>query len=421
MSDTKKGAVLAEGKTKEVRELPERCGHVLLCSKDRITAHNATRADDMVGKAEISNRTTCMIFEYLSKAGIKSHYVEKQDCTSFVARRCHMIPIEWVTRRIATGSFIRRNPGVPEGYKFQPVKLEIFYKDDAAGDPQWSFEQLLAKNIKCGDRVIGQLEVDIMARTTVCVFEILEKAWASFDCTLVDMKVEFGVDADTGEVLLADVIDSDSWRLWPNGDCRLMKDKQVYRDLGEVTPEALQTVKKNFTWIADIVAQFERQSPCQVVVLMGSASDMPFCKKIQSYCLLYGLSCQLRITSAHKGTKETLRILAEYEAHNVPTVFIAVAGRSNGLGPVLSGNTVFPVINCPPVSPEWGMQDVWSSLRLPSGLGCSTVLSPEGAALQASQILALSNHVVWSKLKTAQLNTWINLKNVDAEANKMPQ
>lgn len=51
----------------------------------------------------------------------------------------------------------------------------------------------------------------------------------------------------------------------------------------------------------------------------------------------------------------------------VPTIFVAVAGRSNGLGPVMSGNTAYPVVNCPPLSAEWGAQDVWSSLRLPSG------------------------------------------------------
>ena len=51
----------------------------------------------------------------------------------------------------------------------------------------------------------------------------------------------------------------------------------------------------------------------------------------------------------------------------VPTVFVAVAGRSNGLGPVVSGNSAYPVINCPPITPDWGVQDVWSSLRMPSG------------------------------------------------------
>ncbi|XP_023650156.1 bifunctional phosphoribosylaminoimidazole carboxylase/phosphoribosylaminoimidazole succinocarboxamide synthetase isoform X3 [Paramormyrops kingsleyae] len=413
-SELKLGKKLNEGKTKQIFELPEQPGHVLVQSKDQITAGNAARKDQMEGKAAISNKTTSAVFRLLQDAGIKTAFVGQQSDTAFVALHCEMIPIEWVCRRVATGSFLKRNPGVQEGYRFSPVKLEMFFKDDANNDPQWSEEQLIEAKFCFGGLDIGRCEVDIMSRSTVAIFEILEKAWATQNCTLVDMKIEFGVNVITKEIVLADVIDNDSWRLWPAGDRKQQKDKQVYRDLQEVTPEAMQMVKRNFEWVSDRVQLLlESQTHGRVVVLMGSTSDLAHCERIRSACGFYGVPCHLRVTSAHKGPDETLRIKAEYEGDGVPTVFVAVAGRSNGLGPVLSGNTAYPVISCPPLTPDWGAQDVWSSLRLPSGLGCTTVLSPDAAAQSAAQILGLSNHLVWAKLRAAMLNTWISLKQAD--------
>ncbi|XP_076134334.1 bifunctional phosphoribosylaminoimidazole carboxylase/phosphoribosylaminoimidazole succinocarboxamide synthetase isoform X1 [Alosa pseudoharengus] len=413
-SELKLGQKLNEGKTKQIFELPDEPGHVLVQSKDQITAGNAVRKDQMEGKAAIANKTTSCVFKLLQEAGIKTAFVRQTSETAFVATRCEMIPIEWVCRRVATGSFLKRNPGVKEGYRFSPLKMEMFFKDDANNDPQWSEEQVLAANFDLAGLAIGRCEVDIMNRSTVAIFEVLERAWATQNCTLVDMKIEFGVNVTTKEIVLADVIDNDSWRLWPAGDRSQQKDKQVYRDLKEVTPEAMQMVKRNFEWVAERVQLLlEPQASGRVVVLMGSTSDMAHCEKIRKACGSYGIPCILRVTSAHKGPDETLRIKAEYEGDGMPTVFVAVAGRSNGLGPVMSGNTAYPVINCPPITPDWGAQDVWSSLRMPSGLGCSTILSPEAAAQFAAQIFGLTNHMVWCKLRASMLNTWISLKQAD--------
>ncbi|XP_046691861.1 multifunctional protein ADE2 [Silurus meridionalis] len=413
-ADLKLGKKLSEGKTKQIFELPDMTGHVLVQSKDQITAGNAVRKDQMEGKAAISNKTTSCVFKLLQEAGIKTAFMKQHSETAFIASHCEMIPIEWVCRRIATGSFLKRNPGVKEGYRFSPLKMEMFFKDDANNDPQWSEEQLIAAKLELAGLSIGRCEVDIMSKSTVAIFEVLEKAWATQNCTLVDMKIEFGVNVTTKEVTLADVIDNDSWRLWPAGDRSQQKDKQVYRDLKEVTPEAMQMVKKNFEWVAERVQLLlEPQASGRVVVLMGSTSDMAHCERIRKACSAYGIACHLRVTSAHKGPDETLRIKSEYEGDGVPTIFVAVAGRSNGLGPVMSGNTVFPVINCPPVTSDWGAQDIWSSLRMPSGLGCSTVLSPDSAAQHAAQILGLTDHLVWAKLRASMLNTWISLKQAD--------
>uniref|UniRef100_UPI00358F1B83 bifunctional phosphoribosylaminoimidazole carboxylase/phosphoribosylaminoimidazole succinocarboxamide synthetase n=1 Tax=Myxine glutinosa TaxID=7769 RepID=UPI00358F1B83 len=414
-SEPKLGVQLAEGKTKVVMEIADDPTRVLIRSKDQITAFNMVRCDQLEGKASLSTKTTSCVFKLLQEAGIKTAFEHRHNDVAFMAKRCTMVPIEWVCRRVATGSFLKRNPGVVEGYRFSPPKLETFLKDDANNDPQWSTEQIIAKGLSLAGRTIGRAEVDLMLETTAAIFDILEKMWTTQDCCLVDMKVEYGVCKSSKEILLADVIDNDSWRLWPAGDRTQQKDKQVYRDLKEVTPESLKVVKKNFEWVAERVELLLQPTGAKgrVVVIMGSASDEHLGRRLHKAIGAYGVPCHLRVSSAHKGPDQTLSMKNQYESDGVPTVFVAIAGRSNGLGPVLSGNTAYPVINCPPLSPEWGAQDVWSSLRMPTGIGCTTVLSPEAAALAAAQILALNEPLIWSRLRAQRLNTWAALQVAD--------
>lgn len=263
-------------------------------------------------------------------------------------------------------------------------------------------------------RLLGNDEIEIMRQTTILVFEILEKAWNTRNWALIDMKIEFGVD-DKGEILVADVIDSDSWRLWPSGDKRLMVDKQVYRNLTKVTEEALQVVKSNFELVSKQLDGIIPKNDHLVVIIMGSASDKEHCQQIAKHCTELGLNVEMRVSSAHKVTKGTLQIVSEYEGVINNLVFITVAGRSNGLGPVLSGNTSFPVINCPPVKSDNLNIDLWSSINLPSGLGCATVIYPEAAALNAAQILGLSNYMIWARLRVKMVNNLIGLKKADQE------
>jgi len=412
--DTSNCKQLGEGKTKVIWAIPE-SPYVVIKSKDKITAFNAERQHSLEGKATISTATTCKVFSFLNSLGLRTHFVKQNGPNEFIARNCHMIPIEWVARRIATGSFLKRHKGVKEGFRFSPPKLELFYKDDAAGDPQWSEELLQETNLTIGNVLIGEREIDLMSRVTVAIFEVLERAWTTLGCSLIDMKVEFGVDAVTKDIILADVIDSDSWRLWPAGDKRLQVDKQFYRDLPDVKPEDLQKLKEKFEWVSEKLDKFQTAPKGRVVVLLGSETDRPHGEKIRSASQALGIPCDVRVSSAHKGTNETLKLAAKYEGDGIPTVFVACAGRSNGLGPVLSGNTVYPVINCPPITGEWGSQDLWSSLRLPSDLSCTTILQPEAAALSAATIFGLQDHVVWGRLRIKQLLNHVKLMKADKE------
>ena len=57
---------------------------------------------------------------------------------------------------------------------------------------------------------------------------------------------------------------------------------------------------------------------------MGSPSDMDHSEKIRTTLKSFGIPCELRVTSAHKGTDETKRILADYEGKIWTTFWVYV-------------------------------------------------------------------------------------------------
>jgi 5-(carboxyamino)imidazole ribonucleotide mutase/phosphoribosylaminoimidazole-succinocarboxamide synthase len=139
-----------------------------------------------------------------------------------------------------------------------------------------------------------------------------------------------------------------------------------------------------------------------VVILMGSKADMEHCKKISDACKQYGLETVMRVGSAHKTAEHALAILREYEADPRPKVYITVAGRSNALSGFTDGAVSAPVIACPPASDSFGGADVYSSLRMPSGIAPAVVLEPSNAALLAAKILGLVDAGVQEQVKVSQ-------------------
>jgi phosphoribosylaminoimidazole carboxylase PurE protein len=119
---------------------------------------------------------------------------------------------------------------------------------------------------------------------------------------------------------------------------------------------------------------------------MGSKADLEHCNKIAEACKQFGLESILRIGSAHKTAEHALAILRQYEADPHPKVYITVAGRSNALSGFTDGAVSAPVVACPPLSDSFGGADVYSSLRMPSGVAPALVLEPVNAALLAAKI-----------------------------------
>jgi len=131
-----------------------------------------------------------------------------------------------------------------------------------------------------------------------------------------------------------------------------------------------------------------------VVILMGSSADEDHCRKIAEAARQFGLDVDLRVGSAHKTPAHALALLNAYELDPRPKVYITVAGRSNALSGFTDGSVSAPVIACPPPSEAFGGADVYSSLRMPSGIAPALVLEPVNAALLAAKILGLTDPAV---------------------------
>jgi phosphoribosylaminoimidazole carboxylase/phosphoribosylaminoimidazole-succinocarboxamide synthase len=225
-----------------------------------------------------------------------------------------------------------------------------------------------------------------MRRIARQTFLVLEKAWQLEGGTLVDLKVEFGIDAK-GRLLLADVVDNDSWRVIEDG---AYIDKQVYRDGG-----ALDDVSAKYRRVAEITDRF-RLPRQRIILWRGSESDKP-----DAFTAALGPLADLMTVvtcSIHKEPVAGAATLHRMVQEVPDTVVIAYIGRSNGAGPVLSAMSTVPVITVPASAKEFP-EDVWSCLRAPSKVPVMTVMEPSNAVLAALQILSARNPSIYAHVR----------------------
>ena len=130
-----------------------------------------------------------------------------------------------------------------------------------------------------------------------------------------------------------------------------------------------------------------------VVIIMGSKGDLARARHVAEALAKFGLSCDLRVASAHKSPAYLLQILHAYEQDDARRVYITIAGRSNALSGFVDAAVSAPVIACPPYSETFAGADIYSSLRMPSGVAPALVLEPEAAALLAAKILGRRTEV----------------------------
>lgn len=210
--------MLAEGKTKIVEDAGN--SEVFVRSKDNITAGDGAKHDVLHGKAAASTRTTSNVYRLLERNGIPTHFVDRVDDVAFRACGVKMIPLELVARR------------------YSPAAAEAIGPNVHAGD--------LISEEPLGESRYADVPPELIASLrslTVSAFGVIENAWKQQGGVYLDFKIECGFDRETGELLVADVIDTDSGRL-RFGEVDMSK--QSYRDGSATLPE----IKKKFDQVA---------------------------------------------------------------------------------------------------------------------------------------------------------------------------
>ncbi|MEA5536203.1 phosphoribosylaminoimidazolesuccinocarboxamide synthase [Crocosphaera sp. XPORK-15E] len=220
---------LYEGKAKIL--YPTDDPEVLLTHfKDDATAFNAQKRGTIQGKGEINCKISTALFQWLESQGIATHFLEQSAPDQMLVRRVKILPLEVVIRNIAAGSLCRQT-GLKEGQILSFPLVEFYLKNDELGDPLLTRDRILILELATPE------QIEQLQNLALTINQYLQQFFESCQITLVDFKLEFGIDSQ-GRLLLADEISPDTCRLWDQTEtdpqARVLDKDRFRRDLGQV-------------------------------------------------------------------------------------------------------------------------------------------------------------------------------------------
>jgi len=223
------GPLIYEGKAKRIFET-DRPDRVIMEFKDDATAFNALKHSVIKGKGYLNCQISAHLFELLDRNNVPTHFIQLVGDNYMEAQRIDVIPLEVVIRNLATGSLCKQTP-IASGTKLSPPLLDIYYKDDALGDPLLNDERLKLLGVINDPQ---RKEIENLARK---VNDLLRTFFLDLELILVDFKLEIGLNR-SGQMMIADEISPDSCRLWDQRCSdpkeRILDKDRFRKDLGGV-------------------------------------------------------------------------------------------------------------------------------------------------------------------------------------------
>jgi len=221
---------LTSGKVKDVYELED--GILLFKFSNRVSAYDVKFKDEIPKKGEV----LCKSAEYwFNKLDVPNHFVERRSNTEIIVKKINMLPIECVVRGYFYGSLVSR-------WKDGKISLEDGTQTDLATklpnpifDPttKSSHDVPINKKEAVSQKLVTNDEYDWLSEKSIIIYEKMASIADNAGFILADLKLEFG--KLNNEIILADSIGPDEFRLWPKDTYQIGKtqeayDKQLLRD-----------------------------------------------------------------------------------------------------------------------------------------------------------------------------------------------
>ena len=292
---------LVEGKTKIIEKMNDE-NIIRIVTKDFLTGGDAAKKEEITDIGIQKTKQTSNVFSMLNHAGIATSFIEQDSPNSLLSYNCNMLPLEFVVRRYAWGSYLTRHIQYSKDkvnpHQFENLVWEIFHKeavvipphvaepvqmDEAEArrrylkdgkwqegvftDPfvktgeEWELfsakQPITSKSLMKTKKLLSDQELQLAINEIIIPsFELIEGKWKNIKTIdgpvhLVDIKFELGFKLSDNTLVLSDVVDNDSWRIWPGGDPTKQLDKQSFRD-----GEDLVNVANKYQLVTQLTDQF---------------------------------------------------------------------------------------------------------------------------------------------------------------------
>ncbi len=218
------------GKVKDVYELDD--DQLLFVFTERVSAYDVVLPSIIPRKGEVLCKLAAFWFDYLKTP---HHMVRMVDRQRMVVKKLKMIPVECVVRGYLYGSLYERSL---KGEVSMPVE-----RVQAGKLPEPIFDPTTKSDVKDEPITTAQIvdegwldreQTDALRDKSIEIYNMMTHRADKAGFILADLKLEFGFDEEEN-ILLADSIGPDEFRLWPKADYVPGKpqesyDKQPIRD-----------------------------------------------------------------------------------------------------------------------------------------------------------------------------------------------